>query len=200
MKVTSIILAGGKSRRLGRHKALETIAGKSLIGCVTERLRPLTNQLLIVTSREQLDLPGAGKARILVDLYPDRGPLGGIYTGLLAARSSHSIIVACDMPFLNTELLGYMVELSADFDVVVPRLGEGMVEPLHAIYSKSCLDIMKSQLERDQLAVDAFFSAVRLRYVERAECQRLDPQLLSFLNINYQSDLERAIVLATKAR
>ncbi len=200
MKVTSIVLAGGKNRRLGRSKALETIGGKSLIGCVIERLRPLTNQILIVTSQEQLDLPVVSKAEILVDLYPDKGPLGGIYTGLLAARSAHSIVVACDMPFLNTRLLGYMVELSGDFDAVVPRLGEGMVEPVHAIYSKSCLDIMKTQLERNQLGINPFLSTVRVRYVERAECQRLDPQLLSFFNINYQSDLERAIALAAEGK
>jgi molybdopterin-guanine dinucleotide biosynthesis protein A len=185
---------------LGRSKVLETIDGKSLIGHVTERLRPLTNQLLIVTSQEQLDLPGTGKAEILADLYPGKGPLGGIYTGLLASRSSHSIAVACDMPFLNTELLRYMVALSGDFDAVVPRLGEGMLEPLHAIYSKSCLDIMKTHLERGQLEVYSFFSAVRVRYVERAECQRLDPQLLSFFNIDYQSDLDRAIALAAKGK
>ena len=119
MKVTSIVLAGGKSLRLGRSKVLETIGGKSLIGRVAERLEPLTNQLLIVTSQEQLDLPGAGNAEILVDLYPGKGPLGGIYTGLLASQSSHSVVVACDMPFLNIELLRYMVELSGDFDAVV---------------------------------------------------------------------------------
>jgi molybdopterin-guanine dinucleotide biosynthesis protein A len=200
MKVTSIALAGGKSRRLGRSKVLEIIDGKSLIGHVTERLRPLTNQLLIVTSQEQLDLPVAGKAEILVDLYPGKGPLGGIYTGLLTSRSSHSIVVACDMPFLNTELLRYMVALSGDFDAVVPRLGEGLLEPLHAIYSKSCLDIMKTHLERGQLEVYSFFSAVRVRYVERAECQGLDPQLLSFFNIDYQSDLDQAITLAKKGK
>ena len=200
MKIAAIVLAGGKSRRLGRNKALETIGGKSLVEYVAERLRPLTNQLLIVTSQEQLDRPVASKAEILVDLYPGKGPLGGIYTGLLASRSSHSIVVACDMPFLNVRLLRYMVELSGDFDAVVPRLGEGILEPLHAIYSKSCLNIMKTQLERNQLGVISFFSAVRIRYVERAECQRLDPQLLSFFNINYQSDLERAIALAAEGK
>ena len=200
MKVTSIVLAGGKSRRLGRSKALETIGGKSLIECVIERLRPLTSQMLIVTSREQLDLPVVSKAEILVDLYPDKGPLGSIYTGLLASRSSQSIVVACDMPFLNASLLGYMVELAADFDAVVPRLDEGMLEPLHAIYSQSCLDIMKTRLEHNQLGVGSFLSAVRVRYVERAECQRLDPQLLSLFNINYQSALERAIALAAEGK
>ena len=183
---------------MGRNKALETIGGKSLIECVIERLRPLTNQLLVVTSREQFDLPVAGEAEILVDLYPGKGPLGGIYTGLLASQSSRSIVVACDMPFLNTGLLRYMIELSGEFDAVVPRLGEGMVEPLHAVYFKSCLGSMKIQLERNQLGIYPFLGTIRVRYVEQAECQRLDPQLLSFFNINYQSDLDRAIALAVE--
>ena len=200
MKVTSIVLAGGKNLRLGRSKALETLNGRSLIERVIERLRPLTSQILIVTSQEQLDLPVADKAEILVDLYPDKGPLGGIYTGLLASQSSHSIVVACDMPFLNSELLRYMIELTGNFDAVAPRLEEGMAEPLHAIYSKSCLGKIKKRLEHNQLGVNSFLSTLRVRYVERAETQRLDPQLLSFFNINYQSDLDRAITLATKDR
>jgi molybdopterin-guanine dinucleotide biosynthesis protein A len=195
MKVTSIILAGGKNLRLGRSKALEVLDGKSLLERVIERLRPLTSQILIVTSREQFDLPVGGEAEILEDIYPSKGPLGGIYTGLLASQSSHSIVVACDMPFLNTELLGYMLRLSRDFDAVVPRLEEGMIEPLHAIYSRNCLDVMKKQLEHNQLKVHSFLNKVRVKYVERVEMQKLDPQLLSLFNINYQSDLDRAIAL-----
>ncbi len=198
MKATSIILAGGKNLRLGKSKALETVGGKSLIERVIERLRPLTNRILVVTSREQLDLPNAFEVEVLEDIYPDKGPLGGIYAGLLASESSHSIVVACDMPFLNTELLRYMLGLSRGFDAVVPRLEEGMIEPLHAIYSKSCLGNMETQLESSKLGVNSFLKTVRVRYVERAESQRLDPHLLSFFNINYQSDLDRAIALAAK--
>ncbi|MFC2017483.1 molybdenum cofactor guanylyltransferase [Chloroflexota bacterium] len=198
MKVTSIVLAGGKSLRLGRSKALETIGGKSLIECVVEQLRPLASQILIVTSREQSDLPVAYKAEILVDIYPNKGPIGGIYTGLLASQSSHSVVVACDMPFVNVELLRYMIELSPGFDAVVPRLGEGKVEPLHAVYSRRCLDNMKTQLEHDQLEIRRFLDTVYVRYVELAECQRLDPQLLTFFNINYQSDLDQAITFVTE--
>jgi len=195
MGIALIVLAGGKNLRLGRSKALETIGGESLIECVIERVRPLASQILIVTSQEQSDLSVVCKAEILVDLYPGKGPLGGIYTGLLASQSSHNIVVACDMPFLNTGLLRYMVELSRDFDAVVPRLGEGMVEPLHAIYSKNCLSSIKTQLECNQLEVNSFLNKVRVRFVERAECQRLDPQLLSFFNINCQADLDQAISL-----
>ncbi len=198
MKATAIILAGGRNRRLGRNKALEIIGGKALIERVVERLDPLTSQILIVTSREQSDLPAAGKAEILVDIYPGKGPLGGIYTGLLASQSSRSIVVACDMPFINTALLRYMIELSRGFYAVIPRLGEGMMEPLHAIYSKSCLGNMKTQLERNQLDTYSILNTVRVRYVERAECQRFDPQLLSFFNINCQSDLDQAVLLAAK--
>lgn len=199
MKVTSVILAGGKNLRLGRTKALESINGKSLIERIIERLSPLSNQILIVTSQEQVDLPTAGKAEIVVDIYPEKGPLGGIYTGLMASRSSHCLVVACDMPFLNTKLLGYMIGLSGSFDAVVPRLGEGMLEPLHAIYSKNCLDKMKEHLERNQLQLISFFKSIHLGFVERAECQRFDPQLLSFFNINLPSDVDRAIALAQEA-
>ena len=200
MKVTAIILAGGKNLRLGKSKALVTIGSKSLIECVIERLTPLANRILVVTSQGRTNLPVAGKAEILIDRYPDKGPLGGIYTGLVASQSSHSIAVACDMPFLNTELLRYMIELSPGFDAVVPCLEEGMAEPLHAVYARSCLDSMKTRLENHQLGVYSFLNAMHVRYVEQAECQRFDPQLLSFFNINYQSDLERAMALAAEGK
>jgi molybdopterin-guanine dinucleotide biosynthesis protein A len=192
MKTIAIILCGGKNLRLGRNKALEVIGGKSLIEWVMERLRPLAKQMLIVTAKEKLDLPVADKAEILVDVYPGKGPLGGIYTGLMAAKSSPSIVVACDMPFLNTELLGYMLELAPGFDAVVPRLAQGLVEPLHAIYARTCLPGMKARLENNQQAITPLLKELRVRYVEEAECRRFDPARLSFFNINYQSDLDWA--------
>ena len=181
---------------MGRSKALETIGGKSLIEGVIERLKQLTSQILIVTAKEKFDLPLSVKAKVATDIYPNKGPLGGIYTGLVTSRSVYNIVVACDMPFINTGLLHYMIELSPGFEAVVPRLAPEGVEPLHAIYSKSCSDKMKIALQHNQLGVHSFLNAVRVRYVEREECQRLDPQLLCFFNINRQADLERAIALA----
>ena len=200
MQVTSIILAGGRNLRLGSSKALEIIGGKSLIERVIERVKLVSNQTLIVTSSGQLALPLAGEVKVLVDLYPGKGPLGGIYTGLLASPSSHSVVVACDMPFLNIKLLGYMIELSPGFDAVVPRLEEGKLEPLHAIYSRSCLGIMKTEIERNHLQISHLLTMLRVKYIERAECQKFDPQLLTFFNINYQSDLDQAIALAAEGR
>ena len=200
MKVTAIVLAGGKSLRLGRNKALETIQGKRLLEHVVDRLRPLASQLLIVTSEAQLNLPLPDQAKILVDIYADKGPLAGIYTGLLASKYSRSIVVGCDMPFLNTELLRFMAELSHGFDPVVPRLSQTMVEPLHAVYAKSCLDKIKAQLEHNQLEACTLLNTLHIRYIEREECQRFDPQLLSFLNVNNQSDLDQATGLAVTNR
>ncbi|MDP3880385.1 MAG: molybdenum cofactor guanylyltransferase [Dehalococcoidales bacterium] len=196
MKATSIILAGGKNRRFGRSKPLEVLEGKSLVQCVVERLRPLSDQILVVTSAEQCAIPVSHDVEIFTDLYPGKGPLGGIYTGLLASRHTHSIVVACDMPFLNTELLRYMVGLSRGFDAVIPHLEEGMRDPLHAVYSKKCLPFIKKQLENNHLEVYALLDVVRVRYVEREECRRIDPELLSFFNINYPADLDKAIALA----
>jgi len=198
MEVTSIVLAGGKNLRLGRSKALEVIGGKSLIERVIERLEPITNQFLIVTSREQSEFPTSNEIEVLTDIYPERGPLGGIYTGLLASRSSRSIAVACDMPFLNNELLSYMIDLLQDFDAVVPRWQNGMLEPLHAVYAKSCLDTMKTRLENERLGIHRFLNEINVRYIEEEECRQFDLELLSFFNINRPSDLKRATKLVAE--
>jgi len=181
---------------MGRYKALETICGKSLLERVIERLKPVSSQLLIVTSQEQSELLASCETEVVVDIYPGKGPLGGIYTGLLASESPYSIVVACDMPFLNIELLHYMAELSRGFDAVIPRLGEGKIEPLHAIYSRNCLNTIKTELEHNHLKIYQALDRLRIRYIERAECQRFDPQLLSFFNTNFPSDLKQATGIA----
>jgi len=183
---------------MGKCKALQTICGKSLIERVAELLTPLSSQILIVTSQQQPELPVSCEVEVVVDIYPAKGPLGGIYTGLMASESPYNIVVACDMPFLNIELLRYMVELCQDFDAVVPRLGEGKIEPLHAIYSKTCLSTLKTELECNHLRVDLVLNNLNIRYVELAESRRFDPQLLSFFNSNFPSDLKRATKIATE--
>jgi len=197
MEVTSIILAGGKSLRFGRSKALEIAGGKSLIERVIEQLKQLSSQILIVTSREQLDLPSVHKAEILLDVYPGKGALGGIYTGLAASDSSYNLVVACDMPFLNQALLRYMIQLSPNFDLVVPRLAD-WIEPLHAIYSKSCLTPIEGLLKQGELKVRQLLTLVKVRYVEADEINTFDPKHLSFFNINTEADLEIARELATE--
>lgn len=202
MKATAIILAGGKNTRIGRNKAAETIGGKTILERVIARVSPLVTEILIVTSAERTSFKGSGQATILTDAYPGQGPLGGIYTGLAAAGSEYSLVVASDMPFLNTKLLGYMLEQAAGFEAVVPRVDGGMIEPLHAVYALSCRKNIKERMDSNQLSVNQFVKTLRVRYIEPAESRRFDPDLLSFFNINYQTDLEKAIALdaASSAR
>lgn len=122
---------------------------------------------------------------------PDKGPLGGIYTGLALSDSFHNLVVAVDMPFLNQALLDYMIQISANFDLVVPRLGN-MVEPLHAVYSKGCLALIGCLLKEDNLSIRELFTSVRVGYLEAAEINRFDPEHLSFFNVNTEADLKTA--------
>lgn len=193
--VTSIVLAGGKSFRMGGCKAMEILHGKSLLECVIEQLKLLSSRVLIVTSQDQANLLHTSEAEVVVDVYSGKGPLAGIYTGLLTSNSTYNIVVACDMPFLKVELLRYMLELSQGFDAVIPRLGEEKIEPLHAVYSRSCLNTIRTELEHNRLKISYMLDNLCVRYIERVECQRFDPQLLTFFNINSLSDMEQATAI-----
>jgi len=197
LDISCIVLAGGKGLRLGHDKTLETVGDRSLVECVVSNLSLFDSDVILVTAREQSfpQLTGYPKLRIVTDTYPDKGPLGGIYTGLAASDSLHNLVVACDMPLLNPALLRYMIQVSADFDLVVPRVDD-MVEPLHAVYSKGCLAPIGWLLEQGNLRVSKLFTMVRVRYVETEEINRFDPKHLSFFNINTEADLETARELA----
>ena len=190
--MTAVVLAGGRSVRLGRDKALVELAGRPLIQHVIGRVSALGNEIIVVTSQAN-SLPPLG-VRKVADIYPGKGPLGGIYSGLKAAHTHHCLVLACDMPLLNLDLLRHLMDLASDFDIVVPRVGSNL-EPLHAVYAKSCLQSIDDALQHDRLQVQSFFDQVKVRYVEDAELKQFDPEHLSFFNINSQSDLERAQAL-----
>jgi molybdopterin-guanine dinucleotide biosynthesis protein A len=200
IKVSGVIMAGGISQRLGRNKALERIGGKALIERVIDSLGSLTTEVLVVVAQPEqaaaLHLPPS--VRVVSDRYPGRGSLGGIFSGLDASAEAWSLVVACDMPFLNRELLRHLIGESSDVDAVVPRLG-GQPEPLHALYSKACLASMDRMLRADQLKIAPLFEAVRVRYVDEGTIDRIDPRHLSFFNINTQADLEEARGLLREA-
>ena len=183
--------------RLGYDKVLETIGNSSLLQLVLSCVTSLCNQVIIVAANKQTIPQSIDhlKLRTVTDIYADKGPLGGIYTGLAASTSFYNLVVASDMPFLNLALLNYMRQLSGDFDLVVPRVGN-LVEPLHAIYTKSCLAPIEHMIKQDKLSVNQLFSLVKVRYVEIEEIERFDPKHLSFFNVNTKADLEKARRLA----
>jgi molybdopterin-guanine dinucleotide biosynthesis protein A len=200
LTVTSIILAGGRSSRLGREKLAEVIAGKSLIERAISSLSSLSREIFVVISQKQAKsslsytYPGA---KTVVDLYPGKGSLIGIYTGLVHSSNFLNLVAACDMPFLNLNLLLYMIEISPGFDVVIPKERD-QTEPLHALYTKNCAGPMKNLIEQGNLKITGFFDSVKVRYVEKEELDRFDPQRLSFFNINTEDDLKKARMLAAQ--
>jgi molybdopterin-guanine dinucleotide biosynthesis protein A len=187
--MTSVVLAGGKSTRLGRDKALERIGVCPLIRHVVDRLSALGNEIIVVTSHTDT-LPDLGVKKV-ADIYPDKGPLGGIYTGLKAASTRYCVVVGCDMPLLNVALLRHLMDLSPGFDVVLPRV-DGNLEPLHAVYSRDCLEVIERALQQNRLQIQRFFHEVKVKYVEDVELSRFDPQHLSYFNVNSESDLVQA--------
>lgn len=188
-EITGIILAGGESQRLGRNKALLELRGRSLLARVVARVRPLCTEVIVVGG------PGVvaqvQRTRCVADIYPGHGALGGIHAGLQAARTEYNLVVACDMPFLNPDLVRYMIERLEGYDVVIPRLG-GLSEPLHAIYSRNCLGPIEQILTQGGGRIISFFPQVRLRYIEASEVDRFDPLHRSFFNINTAEDWRRA--------
>ena len=193
MDISCIVLAGGKGSRLGHNKAEVIIGGKSLFQWVLCRVSFLKSEVIVVASADGFASRPAGYSghKVVTDIYPGRGPLVGIYTGLTVAGSFRSLAVGCDMPFLNRALLSHMIEVAPGFDVVIPRIGD-MVEPLHAVYSKNCLAPIEGMVERGNLSVHGLLGLVRVRYVDSDEIDRFDPEHLSLFNVNTPGELERA--------
>jgi molybdopterin-guanine dinucleotide biosynthesis protein A len=198
--LSGVVLAGGQSRRLGQNKALLRLwgpQGPTLLEQIVSLLSKLCNEVLVVSDgpHEWAEFSG----RIIYDLYPGGGALGGIYTGLTEAEYPYALAVGCDMPFLNEALLRYMAALPRNYDVLIPRRPSPgspdtlLVEPLHAVYGRRCLEPMRCLLEQGRRQIVRFFPQVRVRYVEPAELDRFDPAGLSFRNINTPEDLDAAL-------
>ena len=197
--ITGIVLAGGRSRRLGRDKAVEPFGGQPLIRHVIESIEPLTGEIVVVVAdaARAEALPLEAEHRVAVDLYPDCGSLGGIFSGLSAANNRWGLVVACDMPFLNRQLIEHLASLRGECDAVVPMPGEHP-EPTHALYSQACLPHIETKLRARDLKISGFFDDVRVRYVSEDEVRQFDPDLHSFFNVNSPEDLARAVALADR--
>jgi molybdopterin-guanine dinucleotide biosynthesis protein A len=184
--ISAIIQAGGRSRRMGRDKALIDYQGRPIIAHVIDTLRVLTDDVAVISNRS--DLYSSFGARIVPDYDPPCGPLGGLAAGLRAMKAELAIVVACDMPFLNVNLLRWLIDLADGYDAIVPQSGVEY-EPLHAVYRRDCYHPIVQRLERGERRVISFFADVRLRPVPEAEWRVLDPEGRSLINLNTPDDL-----------
>ena len=199
VSASGVILAGGLSRRLGRDKALVSISDQPLIQRVIERVEQLSQEIVVVVADQNraADLPLAKEHRVVLDRYTGTGSLGGIFSGLDAASNVWTLVVACDMPFLNLALLRRMMALTENADAVVPLI-DGRPEPTHALYSKACLPFIEPRLISGDLKISGFYDKVRVRYLSEEDVAALDPEFLSFFNVNTPEDLDRALSLAAQ--
>lgn len=193
MKTGCIILAGGKGRRLGREKAWVELGGMSLLQRAASNLEFLNSEIVIVkaTGQKLPHLSARVNLKVVQDSVDGKGPLAGILSGLVNSKYCHNLVLACDMPLVNKDLVKYMASVAAGYDAVVPRLGRNL-EPLQAVYSKDCILEIEKLLTQDILKIDILFSKVNTRFVESTEIERFDAAHLSFMNINTPDDLKNA--------
>ena len=190
------ILVGGASRRMGVDKATQLLAGKPLVQHVIDAMRPLSTDLFLVgkdiEAYRRFGLP------VTCDLHTPRSSLVGIHTAVASARSDKCLVVSCDMPFAEAEAACALVELSPGFEAVVP-LGPAGMEPLFALYNRSCLDTMEDCIKRGEFKILEVLSRLKLRRVTATEMGSARDRGTTFFNVNTPDDLRRAEVMLAGA-
>ena len=188
--VSGILIAGGKSLRMGRDKRFLEVSGNSVFARTLRVLRETLAETIVVLAEpvDSLDVRGC---RVVYDLIPNAGSLGGLYTGLMASTQPRIFAVACDMPFLDSDVIRFMATF--DVDVVVAELS-GRYQPLHALYSQRCVPFLRAMADQHDLKIQKLFSIKELpiAVLGAHELAVIDPGLRSFQNINTPEDLALA--------
>ncbi len=189
--VTGVLLAGGKSRRMGEDKRYLVVGEQTLLERGLGVLRLIFQEVLVVIAQDSppLDL----NTRVVRDLVADCGSLGGLYTGLTQATTPYIFVVACDMPFLDPAVIVQFMSRRASADIVMAKL-RARLHPMHALYGKQCLPFVEQMIRARQLKIQGIVShaSLRVRYVTEADLLTIDPLGRSFHNVNTPADLEAA--------
>ncbi len=185
--ITGVILAGGKSGRFGKNKALVEIQGIRLIDRVVGVLGSIFKKIILISNTPHeygyLHIP------IYEDIIKGLGPIGGLQTGLTVIADDTGFFVACDMPYLNRDLIRHMIESKDSYDGVVPRMG-WKIEALHAIFTKKCLPAINQSITSGKYQLITFLDKVRINYIDEDRIKIFDPELRSFININRPHQLD----------
>jgi molybdopterin-guanine dinucleotide biosynthesis protein A len=191
IEVTGVLLAGGKSRRMGEDKRYLVVGDQTLLERGLAVLRSIFQEVLVVIARDSPPL--SVDARVVRDLVPDCGSLGGLYTGLTQATTPSIFVVACDMPFLDRAVIAQFTRRRAAADIVMAKLA-ARLHPMHALYGKRCLPVVEQMIRARQLKIQEMVSQASLRvgYVTEADLLVIDPSWRSFQNVNTPADLEAA--------
>ncbi len=187
---TGVILAGGQSRRMGRNKAMLKIGNYTIVERVLAALKEVTDtQLLVTNSPEEytfLNIP------LKSDILPQKGALGGLYTGLAASETPYCLVVACDIPFVNPKFLQYMAQRVEGYDIVIPQHRNGY-EPLCAVYAKTCIPHIEALFLADCLKIIEVFQYTSMRIITETEIHDFDRDGWMFFNVNTEEDYQQAL-------
>lgn len=180
--VTGVILAGGASSRMGRNKALLKIGGQFLVERVYAGIAALFHDVILVTNTP--DIYAFIPCPKVLDIYPGAGSIAGLHAGLDASGTEHIFAVACDMPFLNAELIRFLCNDAEEYDAVVPVDRSGRLEPLHALYAKTALIAMQESIELGDRSIVNLLDRVTTRMVPNDLFQYIPGAEESFRNLN----------------
>lgn len=190
--VTGVILAGGKSRRMGEDKRFVTVGTATLLDRCRMVMMDCFEEVLIITAQDSGPLDGRG-CRVCQDLIPDCGSLGGLYTGLRYASFDRIFVVACDMPFLDPRMIKFFVRHDPSADIVMGQLPVGL-QPMHGVYAKTTLPVFERRARGRQLRIQDLVSdpLLKIIVVGWREWADIDPTSRSFKNVNTPADLAAA--------
>ncbi|MFW6281768.1 MAG: molybdenum cofactor guanylyltransferase [bacterium] len=190
-KVNAILLAGGNSSRYGKDKALICFQEKTLIEIIYSKLNSFFDKVIIVSNKD--DYHFLKNAVIKKDIIKNKGPLGGIYTGLYYSDAEYNFIIGCDMPFINERYFSFLLEKikESDFDVAAVKK-DGYLEPLAALYHRRVLTLVKKNILDDNLRIKSFYADSRVKVIEKDELADYFNLDKLFFNINYPEDKLKA--------
>ena len=185
--VNGILLAGGKSKRMGQDKLSMPLADKPLIEHAIEHILPHVAKLYVICNNieKYQYLISSYQIELIRDIFPDCGPLGGIYTGLYHSDLPYNFVTAADMPFVDWQPVELLLRHSAACDGVVPVDELGYYEPLFAISQKSCLTAIKSQLATGDFKISRFYPQVKICFLQDVHFRHNDK---IFFNVNTKAD------------
>jgi molybdopterin-guanine dinucleotide biosynthesis protein A len=190
--LAAIILSGGENSRMGRNKAFLIFKGRPFLWIMIEALAPLFREIILVTREPHLYT--GFPVEVASDLFPERGPLTGLISGLAASEDRYNFCVGCDMPFIKTELVQYMMHMASGLDALIPTTQINSddnierPEPLHAVYDQRCLPVMQRYLHQGRRSLQDVIRSLNVRYLPEAEAARFDPRLQSFWSINTREE------------
>jgi len=195
MAYSAIILAGGRGKRMGyREKSMMIINGKPLVTYVIKSLENVVDEIIIsVRDKAQGELlgtilPGYTYA---YDEFENKGPLSGILGGLTLCRNEFCFIAACDMPFINEDVVKMLFRLSKSHDAAIPRWEDGFLEPLHAVYRCGpMIRETRKAIESGESIILAPIFRMNVNYINIENIRKIDPDIRTLININTPEDME----------